>query len=63
VWQLVGSIVDAPSWLLDVTPFAHVGLVPTQSFRLGAAAIMVAVGAAGAAGALALFRRRDLLGS
>jgi ABC-2 type transport system permease protein len=63
VWQLVGSIVDAPRWLLDVTPFAHVGLVPTQSFRLGAAAIMVAVGAAGAAGALALFRRRDLLGS
>jgi ABC-2 type transport system permease protein len=62
-WQLVGSIVDAPRWLLDVTPFAHVGLVPTQTFRLGAAAIMIGVGAAGAAGGLALFRRRDLLGS
>jgi ABC-2 type transport system permease protein len=63
VWQLVGSLVGAPDWLVDVTPFAHVGLVPTESFRLGAAAVMVAIGAAGAAAAVALFRRRDLLGS
>jgi ABC-2 type transport system permease protein len=63
IWQLVGSIVGAPDWLVDATPFAHVGLVPTQSFRLGAAAVMVAIGAAAAAGAMALFRRRDLLGS
>jgi ABC-2 type transport system permease protein len=63
VWQLVGSLVGAPDWLVDLTPFAHVGLVPTQSFRLGAAAVMIAIGAAGAAAAVALFRRRDLLGS
>jgi ABC-2 type transport system permease protein len=63
IWQLVGSLAGVPDWLVDATPFAHVGLVPTQSFRLGAAAVMVAIGAAGAAGALALFRRRDLLGS
>jgi polyether ionophore transport system permease protein len=63
VWQLVGQLVGAPDWLVDVTPFAHVGLVPTQSFRLGAAAVMVAIGAAGAATSIALFQRRDLLGS
>jgi ABC-2 type transport system permease protein len=63
VWQLVGSLVGASDWLVDLTPFAHVGLVPTQSFRLGAAAIMVAIGAASAAAAAAVFRRRDLLGS
>jgi ABC-2 type transport system permease protein len=63
VWQLVGSLVSAPQWLIDVTPFEHVGLVPTQSFRLGAAAVMVAIGVAGAAVAAASFRRRDLLGS
>jgi ABC-2 type transport system permease protein len=62
-WQLVGALVGAPDWLVDVTPFAHVGLVPTQSFRLGAAAVMVAIGVASAAAALALSRRRDLLGS
>jgi ABC-2 type transport system permease protein len=63
VWQLVGQLAGAPDWLVDVTPFAHVGLVPTQSFRLGAAAVMVAIGAAGAAASIAVFRRRDLLGS
>jgi ABC-2 type transport system permease protein len=63
VWQLVGSLAGVPDWLVDATPFAHVGLVPTQSFRLEAAAVMVAIGAAAAAGALAVFRRRDLLGS
>jgi ABC-2 type transport system permease protein len=45
VWQLIGSLAGVPDWLVDATPFAHVGLVPTQSFRLGAAAVMVAVGA------------------
>ena len=63
VWQLGGSLVSAPPWLIDLTPFEHVGLVPTQSFRLGAAAVMVAIGVAGAAAAAASFRRRDLLGS
>ena len=63
LWQLVGSLLDVPKWLVEVTPFAHVGLVPTQAFRGGAAAIMVAIGLLAAAAALAAFRRRDLLGS
>ena len=28
LWQLVGSLLGAPRWLVDLTPFAHVGLVP-----------------------------------
>jgi hypothetical protein len=44
IWQLVGSLLAAPTWLLDITPFAHVGLVPTESFRAVAAAVMVALG-------------------
>ena len=62
VWQLVGSLVGAPTWLLDVTPFAHVGLVPTEPFRTLAAGVMVALGAIGALAGAALFRRRDLIG-
>ena len=31
VWQLVGSLLGAPTWLLDVTPFAHVGAIPVPS--------------------------------
>lgn len=63
LWQLVGSLLDAPRWLVKATPFAHVGLVPAQDFRAAAAAIMLALALAAALAALALFRRRDLLGS
>jgi ABC-2 type transport system permease protein len=63
LWQLVGSLAGAPTWLVDLTPFAHVGLVPAQPFRAGAAAVMVAVGATAALAAIGLLRRRDLLGA
>ena len=42
LWQLVGALLGVPHWLVDLTPFAHVGLVPTQPFRTGAAAVMLA---------------------
>jgi putative exporter of polyketide antibiotics len=48
---------------VKATPFAHIGLVPSQDFRAGAAAIMLAIAVACALAALALFRRRDLLGA
>jgi polyether ionophore transport system permease protein len=63
LWQTVGSLLGAPRWLVDLTPFAHVGLVPTQPFRAGAAAAMIAIGAGASLAALAAFRRRDLLGA
>jgi len=63
LWQLVGSLLGAPGWLVAATPFAHVGLVPAQSFRAGAAALMLAIGAASALAAFRVFRRRDLLGA
>jgi putative exporter of polyketide antibiotics len=63
LWQLVGSLLGAPRWLVDLTPFEHVGLVPAQPFRTGAAVIMVAIGLAGMLVAVAAFRRRDLLGA
>jgi ABC-2 type transport system permease protein len=63
LWQLVSSLLGAPSWLADLTPFAHVGLVPTQPFRLGAAAAMLAIGALSAVAAIGVFGRRDLLGA
>jgi ABC-2 type transport system permease protein len=63
LWQTVGALLGAPSWLVDLTPFAHVALVPTQPFRAGAAAAMIAIGAGASLTALAAFRRRDLLGA
>ncbi|WP_254857913.1 polyketide antibiotic transporter [Protofrankia sp. BMG5.30] len=60
LWQLVGSLLSPPRWLLDLTPFAHVGLVPAQPFRPVAAAVMVGIGLLAGLGALASFLRRDL---
>jgi ABC-2 type transport system permease protein len=60
LWQLVGALLGAPGWVVGLTPFAHVGLVPAEPFRAAAAAIMLAIGAAAALAALAAFRRRDL---
>ena len=63
IWYLVGAIGGAPRWLVDITPFQHIGLVPVQSFRVVAAVIMVAIGLVAAIGSLFLFHRRDLFGS
>lgn len=63
LWQLFGALLGAPRWLVDVTPFAHVALVPNEPFRTGAAVVMVALGVVAAGVALAVFRRRDLTGA
>ena len=61
LWQLVGALLGAPKWLVQLTPFAHVGLVPAQPFRVNAALVMLALAALGCAAALWVFRRRDLI--
>ena len=63
LWYLIGALVGVPHWLVELTPFAHVGFVPTEPFRTGAALVMVAIGLGGALTALAVFRRRDLAGA
>lgn len=63
VWELFGALLGAPRWLLDLTPFQHVGLVPAQPFRTGAALAMLAFAAGAALAALRLFDRRDLAGA
>jgi ABC-2 type transport system permease protein len=63
VWYLVGALAGVPRWLVDATPFAHIGFVPAQPFRTVDALVMVGIGAAAVAAALAVFRRRDLLGA
>jgi polyether ionophore transport system permease protein len=62
LWYLVGSVLGVPGWVVGLTPFRHIGLVPAASFRVEAAVVMAAIGGAAAGAALAVFRRRDLLG-
>jgi ABC-2 type transport system permease protein len=61
LWQAVSALVSAPGWLAGLTPFAHIGLVPTQPFRAADAVIMIGIGVAAAGVGLAVFRRRDLM--
>ena len=63
VWQLLGAILGAPRWLLDATPFQHIGLVPAQPFRTTAAAAMLAIAAVAALVSLWALRRRDITGA
>ncbi len=61
LWELVGSLLSVPRWLVDLTPFANVGFVPAQPFRVQAALVTVAIAAACALAALWRFRNRDLV--
>jgi ABC-2 type transport system permease protein len=63
LWQLFGALLGAPRWLVDISPFDHVALVPAQPFRAGAAAVMLGIAGISALAALTGFRRRDLLGA
>jgi ABC-2 type transport system permease protein len=63
VWQLFGSLLDLPSWAVNLTPFHQVGLVPAQSFKGGAALIMLLVAALAMVAAVRVFERRDLVGT
>ncbi len=61
LWYLVGSLLGVPDWVVGLTPFQHIGLVPVQTFRPVGAGIMVAIGLVFAGSAFGVFRRRDLL--
>jgi ABC-2 type transport system permease protein len=62
LWNLFGSLLGAPKWLVQLTPFAHVGLVPAQPFRATAAVVTLAIAGLASLSALWAFRRRDLAG-
>jgi ABC-2 type transport system permease protein len=63
LWELVGGLLGVPAWLLGLSPFNQIGLVPAQSFRAGPAAAMLAIGVVAATAALVRFRTRDLVGA
>ena len=63
VWETLGALLDAPGWLLALSPFHHVGLVPAEPFETRAALLMLAIATAAALAAISTFRRRDLRGA
>jgi ABC-2 type transport system permease protein len=63
VWELVGALLGAPGWLVDLTPFEHVGLVPAEPLRVGAATLMLGIAGLSMVAAAWIFERRDLTGA
>ena len=61
--ELVGALVKAPAWVLDLSPFHHVAPVPAAPANTTAAITMIVVGVACAVAGIELFARRDLVGA
>jgi ABC-2 type transport system permease protein len=60
VVMMFGESLQLPGWLMGVSPFRHLALVPAEDFRLVPWLVLLALSAVvGAAGMVAL-RRRDL---
>ena len=57
--ELVGALVNVPSWLLDLSPFHHISPVPAAPANGVAAFVMVGLGVAGAAAGIVCLARRD----
>lgn len=56
-----GSILRLPQWLLDLSPFTHLGRYPAQPIPWGQVGLVLGFGAILGMVALSAFRRRDLL--
>lgn len=63
LWELVGAVLEAPSWTLALSPFHHVAAVPVARFDTTGATIMLVLAAATAGAGVAVFARRDLQAS
>lgn len=60
VLQMLGPALDAPGWVLALSPFHHLGYVPIDRFPVAAAVVLVAVAAAAATLGGWSFTRRDV---
>ncbi len=61
LWEQTGAIVKAPEWVLAISPFHWLALVPSEPFDLVASLVMLGVGAAAALAGVEAFRRRDIV--
>ena len=61
LWSTVGALAGVPSWVLDLSPFRHVALVPAEDFDVTAAIVMLVVAGLASTAAVRLFQRRDLV--
>ena len=56
----LGELLQLPTWLMDVSPYSHIPLVPTQDVRWAPLLVLTAVAAALIGVGIVGFRRRDV---
>ncbi len=59
--EIVGGILNAPSWFLDLSPFFHLGTAPSEPVRSVAVLFMLGAGIVLALFGVEMFVRRDLV--
>jgi ABC-2 type transport system permease protein len=60
--ETIGTALDWPAGVLDLSPFHHLAAVPVEPFAPVPAAVMAGLGALAASAGVAAFERRDVVG-
>lgn len=60
VLSMLGPALEWPQWVLDISPFTHLALVPAQPWAATSGLVMIGLAALLAAAGVIGFRRRDL---
>jgi ABC-2 type transport system permease protein len=63
VLSFVGPALDLPGWVVGISPFYHVALVPVNDFALTQGLIMIGLALVATAVGWVAFHRRDLVGA
>jgi ABC-2 type transport system permease protein len=61
--QMIGPPLGWPGWVVDLSPFHHLAMVPAQAFALTPALVLLTVAALLAVAGLRSFAHRDLVGA
>jgi ABC-2 type transport system permease protein len=63
LWDALGTVLSAPAWLLDASPFHVLARLPLEAFAIVPAVVLMAVGLALGFAGVSRFRGRDLVGA
>lgn len=59
---LVGPALKWPQWVVDLSPFTHLALVPAEPWAATSGTVMAGLGVLSATAGLVAFRHRDIVG-
>ncbi len=63
VLQMVGAALELPGWVVGLSPFYHLALVPVADYALTQGLVMTAIAIGATAVGVVAFERRDLVGA